>query len=288
MQPFRWNITRREQLGRLVERAPGNVYASFAEDIRLASARVIAAAGDAGLLFVGRSPETLFDYLSGILAETSWFDRLLLLNISMRYMSPDDIERENPASISAFAEHLAALGIAPEQIASAPQPLALVDLVSSGSTFKHVTELILGLAKQDGIDRNAVRRRMRFVGLTWRRKNSPNTYRWQQHADWLEKFPGTVVRNVSIPGRLWDYLGNRQEKVIPTNPPWRWADAAIAGPPREEEHLLALRRALDIYDLGSSKLERQKFSERLARQQAMREPWCRGLVGELRKKSAQA
>jgi len=283
MQPFRWNITRREQLGRLVERAPGEVYANFAEDIRRASARVIAASGDAGLLFVGRSPETLFDYLSGILAETSWFDRLLLLNISIRYMSPDDIERENPASISAFAEHLAALGITPEQIASAPQPLALVDLVSSGSTFRHVTELIFGLAAQESVDVNAVRRRLRFVGLTWRSKNSPNTYRWQQHAAWLSKFPGTVVWNVSIPGRLWDYLGNTQHKTTRSYGAWAWGDRRLASPDRAPERLRALRLASDLFELGRRRRTRRELSSRLAATSAMRQRWLRTLVGELRR-----
>ena len=273
-------------MGRLVEETSGGVYADFSQDIRLASARVTAAAGNANLAFVGRSPESLFDYLSGVLADTSWADRLLLLNVSTRYQSPDDIQRENPGSIEAFTEHLESLGILPEQIASGPRPLALVDLVSTGSTFRHVAELVLALAKQESVDLNALRRRLQFVGITWRSKNSPNTYRWHQHASWLRKFPSSAVKNVSIPGQMWDYLGNKQEKVVPTNPPWRWADPAIARPPREPEHLHALRRALELFDLGCMSEERQRFSGALSGQHAMRESWCRSLVAELRGKSA--
>ena len=33
---------------------------------------MVASAGDGDLVFVGRSPESLYDYLGGILAETSW------------------------------------------------------------------------------------------------------------------------------------------------------------------------------------------------------------------------
>ena len=69
---FRWNIARREQLGRLVagELAPDLSY--VIEEIRRCCARVIAMAGDSRLVFIGRSPENLHDYLTGALAETSW------------------------------------------------------------------------------------------------------------------------------------------------------------------------------------------------------------------------
>ena len=81
--PFRWNVARREQLGRLVDGPPASVYDAFMEDLREASARVVAMAGGSRLAFVGRSPESLFDYLSGVVAETSWEPRLLLANVSL-------------------------------------------------------------------------------------------------------------------------------------------------------------------------------------------------------------
>ena len=208
-----------------------------------------------------------------------------MLIVCLRYQAPEEIQREIPASIDAFADHLKSLGILPEQIATAPRPLALVDLVSSGSTFRHVTALMLEVSNQRSVDLNAVRRRTQFVGITWRSKNSPNTFRWHQHASWLSKFSASAVKNVSIPGPMWDYLGNRQGKVVPTNPPWRWADSAITRPPRDSEHLLALRQALKLFDLGCTANERQSFSTELANQYAMRESWCRSLVAELRGKS---
>ena len=60
---FRWNITRREQLGRLVEGEPAEIHRSVLEELRLCCARVIAMAGDSRLVFIGRSPEQLYDDL---------------------------------------------------------------------------------------------------------------------------------------------------------------------------------------------------------------------------------
>ena len=53
---FRWNIARREQLGRLVGREPVEVHPAVLEELRLCCARVVAMAGDARLVFIGRSP----------------------------------------------------------------------------------------------------------------------------------------------------------------------------------------------------------------------------------------
>ncbi len=62
---FRWNIARREQLGRLVTGESVEGLPWILEEVRRCAARVIAMAGDSQLVFVGRSPEALFDYLTG-------------------------------------------------------------------------------------------------------------------------------------------------------------------------------------------------------------------------------
>jgi hypothetical protein len=72
---LRWNIARREQLGRLVTGEPAEGLPSILAEVRRWAARVIAMSGDSRLVFVGRSPETLFDYLTGALSGTSCADR---------------------------------------------------------------------------------------------------------------------------------------------------------------------------------------------------------------------
>lgn len=62
---FRWNIARREQLGRLVTGEPVDGLPAILEEVRRCAARVIAMSADSRLSFVGRSPEALFDYLTG-------------------------------------------------------------------------------------------------------------------------------------------------------------------------------------------------------------------------------
>lgn len=284
MRPFRWNIHKREQLGRLVEGPPPRQYRGFYGHLRECGARVLYAAADSRLVFIGRSPENLFDYLSGCCAVTAWHGRLDLLNLSLRGRDGVSDAPDPAAARTALYEHLGAYHLTPLEIAVSEYPIAFVDLVDSGSTFAALVRLLTNWAREERTDVAAVRRRVRFVGITWRQRTSPNVPRWHQgHAGWLNTFPRIPVKNVSIPGKLWDHWGNRQTKVEPSHPPHRWADPTSEDPPRFEGNLTALRLTVHLYQLGERKPERHALARALARTPGMRESWCRTLVGQLRR-----
>lgn len=69
--PFRWDPSRRAQLGTLLRGEPAEQYPEFLDDLRECCARVLALADDGRLVFVERSPESIHDYLGGALADTS-------------------------------------------------------------------------------------------------------------------------------------------------------------------------------------------------------------------------
>lgn len=290
--PFRWDVRRREQLGRLTEAGearrpywfpPPPYWAETLAEIRETSARVLARAGDARLVFVGRSPESLFDYLTGALADTSWADRCDLLSVSM----PCGDVHANPdvprTAVEGLRAMLRAMRLSPAEIASAPRPVALVDVVNRGGTFGSLAETWAGWARSEGVDVNAVRRRLRFVGMTPRTRNSPNTWRWFQRSGWTEHFPRSALRGVSIPGWFWGYLGNYQEKMMPSNDFTRWGTEEAAHPVHEPEAFEALRTALRIHEQARTREERARFVPLLTERVEMREPWLRSLVLEIRR-----
>lgn len=275
-RPFRWNLQKREQLGRLVTGDAAESYPELLGDLRDSSARVVGLSADRPMVFVGRSPESIFDYLCGVLLDTTWSTRMTLVNLSLRD-SPTGLSR---ASIEALHDQLRETPLAPVSIASSA--VTLVDLVYTGETFGELTRLLFDWAREKELDVNSVRRQLRFVGITWRKPTSPKTWRWQQHAEWTRDFRPSAIKNVSIPGRLWDYLGNRQEKVTYSNPPWRWTEESLQAPPRNAKQLAALRLAVHLFDAGRTREERARFADRLAKERAMKEPWVRSLVAELR------
>ncbi|HEX6054114.1 MAG TPA: hypothetical protein VFZ21_32815 [Gemmatimonadaceae bacterium] len=279
---FRWNITRREQLGRLVEGEPAESYPEFLEDLRRCCARVIAMAGDSRLVFVGRSPESLYDYLTGALADTSWADRLAMLNVSLWAFGRFDDTSPTAAGCDAMRAQLADVGLAPARIAASPRPIALIDLVSSGGTLGTLVELLISEAERAGVDVRAVRRRLRIVGISQQETPHPRTWRWRTHTQLAVAFRPSAVKGVSIPPQLWDFLGNTQKKVARTNPPARWGDPQMARPPRGSDFAAALRFAVALHDLGRTRAERDALAAQIATQPAMRYPWCRVLGAELR------
>ncbi len=282
-QPFRWNLAKREQLGKLVHGEAAIAYPQFLADLQECCARVLSSCDNSDLIFVGRSPESIFDHLSGLLCDTSWGNRCVLFNISMAGGGPvAGAELRHPSVIKVLREQFAAVGLAPAQLVVRDMPVAFVDLVSTGGTYADLNEMLFAWTREVRADEPAARRKLRYVGITVREKTSPKTWRWQQHAAWTCKFRSHAIKNVSVPWRLWDYLGNRQQKVTPSNPRWRWGSDELAQVPRAEHHLQALRLALKLYDQGLSVESRRRLSTLLARQPAMTEGWFRTLVNELR------
>lgn len=279
---FRWNVTRREQLGRLVDGEPAESYPEFLDDLRRCCARVIAMAGDSRLVFIGRSPESLYDYLTGALTDTSWADRLAMLNISLWAFGRYEETSPTTAGCDAMRAQLADVGLEPARIATSPRPIALIDLVSSGGTLGTLVELLVSEAERRRVDVRAVRRRIRIVGISQQEKPHPTTWRWRTQTRWPVAFRPSAIKGVSVPPQLWDYLGNTQKKVARTNPPARWGDPEMARPPREADHVAALRLAARVYRSARERDERYALASQIAAGRAMRYAWCRSLALELR------
>jgi hypothetical protein len=279
--PFRWDPSRRAQLGTLLRGEPAEQYPGFLGDLRECCARVVAHAGDGRPVFVGRSPESIHDYLAGALARTSRRDGGVLLNLSVYGWTPDDVEKV-PRDLGALRAQLRRLRLDPEAIASAPRPVVLVDLVAGGGTLGTVQALLVRWAVEAGVDPAAVRRRLRFVGIVARDRTRPRPWLWTRDVAWGADYRAAALRTIAVPWRLWDYLGNRQSKVARWHPPFLWGSEEVRKPPREREHVEALRLAVRVHEQGRDAAERERLAVALAAQPEMRERWLRGLVAELR------
>jgi len=287
---FRWDVTRPEQLGRLVDIEPPARpayrvdptpdFGVFVDEVRRCCARVIAAAGDSQLVFIGRSPESLFDYLCGAFAETPWARRLAMLNVSFRscagHWSSLDVSAQ-----TAIAQQFRAVGVDPLGIVGSHRPIALIDLICNGDTFESLTTLLATWAAAAGIDARAMWRRLRIVGIT--RYYPPNIapMPWKR-LDWATRFRPRALKGISVPDWFWTYLGDDQLKVSRSNPSWCWADPSMTRPPREPERGAALRVASALYQRARTRGERDALVGDLVVLPSVRDVWCRTLVAELR------
>src|SRR5690242_3131612 len=104
-------------------------YPDFTRDVMACCVRVLALCDNADLCFVGRSPENLFDVLSGLLLDSSWSQRVQLLQFSSSWE-----DRISPSAQAALRSYLERSRLDPWHLAHRAHPVAFVDLVSSGET----------------------------------------------------------------------------------------------------------------------------------------------------------
>lgn len=288
--PFRWDVRQRGTVGVVIDEdwtlpPIGYVEPGFYVWLRACCALVVARSAGGDLVFVGRSPENLYDHLRGLLAGTSWADRPRLLQFSAR-CGPCDL---TPSRVASFRRYCAAVGLHPRDLAARGRPLALVDLVCSGETLGILVGLLAVWARECGVPWRAVRARLRIIALVNRAWHSgtdrPASDDWQELSAWVALYlaPG-AVRNIAIDAHWWGFLGNDEAKVTPSYTPPRWGtDEAARRPAHWPQREVALRLAYGLYAYGETRECRLAFARLLAHEPAMAAPWCRALVGELRR-----
>ena len=283
-KPFRWNIGKREQLGQLISEPSVAVQSHhfFVNDLRNTAAHILALGDNSNYAFIGRSPENFFDYLSGIFDGLTGLPDLHIVQFSLRWAGSKGVTSIPERQRNGLFDYLRAENLSPASIASTSRPLALVDYVVDGGTMENLVRLLQLHAESDGVDWNAVQRRLRIIGLRIRTKNSPNTWRWQQHQNWLHLIPDAVISNVSAPFEFLCHLGNDQAKLTQAHRPEHWDRFGLRRKPPADKQLKALNLAVGLFDLGRSTKERRLLARLIAKTHQIHQPATRALAGKLK------
>jgi hypothetical protein len=175
---------------------------------------------------------------------------------------------------------MAATGITPHLLARGDRPITFTDVVHGGSTFTELFELLRDWVDRERGQWDVIRQKVRFVGVTIRRKTSPQTFRWQQHAPWTRELPAKAVVNVSLDYHVWSYFGDQQIKLTRSYRPDRWL-AESDGPSRHESTRRALAEAVAIVTYGRSAACRRELARAMSGEPTQAQPWLRSLIGEL-------
>lgn len=157
----------------------------------------------------------MFDLLGGALAGDSgrvlWrlplsFQRAAARGAGRRWRPLTPAERAQGRDI------LAGVQVTPGGLARRRRPVTFVDVVDGGNAFTDLFELLRNWIDEQREPWPVIRRKVRFVGVTVRRKTSPNTYRRRHEAAWTRQLPARAVVNVSLDGAVWSYFGDHQTK----------------------------------------------------------------------------
>lgn len=282
--PFRWDLVTPDQLGTLLDGVvPPDLW--FLDDLVACAGKVLACSGNGDLFFVGRSLDSMFDLLGGVFAGPVGMQQLHRLPLSFQRPAVGSGRRWRrrpltPAEVVQARRFLSAVGLTPYALARRDRPAVVVDVVDAGATFTELFTLVRDWTEQEREPWPVIRRKLRFIGVTSRRKTSPNTYRWQQHAIWTRTLPAAAVINVSLPSWVWSYFGDHQVKLTRSLRPDRWT-AEADGPGRDERTRRAFAEAAALVAYGRSRSGRHAIAHAVGREPALRQPWLRTLVANL-------
>ena len=274
--PFRWDLVTPDQLGSLVN--PSEPFpTSFLDELVDASGRMLARSGGGDLVFVGRSLDSMFDLLGGVLDGTAHAARLHRLPLSF---APDRQQVITAEHVRFLREQLSHIGLSPWHLARRETPAVVVDVAHTGSTFGELFGALRAWVAETREPWNVVRTKLRFLGVTSRTHTSPNTWRWQQHADWTSELPSSAVKNVSLDRFAWSYFADQQDKLTRSHRIRDWVSES-EGPARDERTRAALAEALAYVAAGRSAEVRSAVVRAMRGEPALSEQWLRSLVIEL-------
>lgn len=279
--PFRWKIESPDELGSLIN-PDFKPEEWLLLSVRYCAARILTLSQNSRLIFVGRSLDSVHDYLSGILENTSWNNRLSRLNISLYGQSIEHIQEAYPKSFKSLKKYFENLGVDPIAVKSYKIPASFVDVVCEGGTYEQIFKLLNNWSNELQNDSLVMNKKVRFIGITLRKKTSPNTWRWQQQAEWTKFLKSSNIKNVSMDYGFWTYVANYQPKINKAFTPKMWEMDEVKSPIHSEETIKALNEAHFLYNSGKSKSEKLLFVRELLTKQSMKKDWLRALAHEIK------
>jgi hypothetical protein len=270
--PYRWDLVRPDQLGTLLDGVPEPSLA-FVDELVTCAAKVVARSGDGDLVFVGRAVDSIHDLLSGAFDGLDAAQRLRRLPLSAVHWWL--AERDEARDV------LTRAGLTPSALQRRRRPVTFVDIVAQGSSYEALFTLIRTWVADEGAQWDVVRRKLRFVGITDRRRTSPKTTRWQRDAEWPRELPGGAVVNVSMDMSLWSYLADYQPKTnwwfVPSSS-LLFIDPTLR---HDAEGRKALAEAVALVERGRLRATRQALARVMSSEPAIAESWLRTLVTAL-------
>ncbi|HBP20586.1 MAG TPA: hypothetical protein DEA08_22705 [Planctomycetes bacterium] len=276
---FRWNLSNPRLYRRLGKGRVPQVPSGFKRDLLTLAHRTLRAAGDADLVFVGRSLESVYHLLSGALEGTSWRERLQLLAFSCTRDGPGELRRKEPGALAQLWLDFEQQELTPAAILARERPLAFVDVVFGGRTYGNLHRLLQHWSESRA-DWARLRRQLRWVCLVERDHPRWETWEPNEFNTWTEAYEAEQFRLVPLPSDQWRFLAEDQPKTTPSHPPWRWSDPSRLHPPTDAEHLSAARLARAIFRYGG--WSRRDLIRGLKRPRPL--PWLEPLLAELRRR----
>lgn len=112
--------------------------------------------------FFGRSPENIYDFMSGVFDKLEdWRRRLHHVNISMKYY--EGYDKLNKTQMNYIKKYLIKCGLHPKQIIQRKRRTCIVDFIYSGNTIDNFTLFMEQWVKSEKLSLADMQNKFEFI-----------------------------------------------------------------------------------------------------------------------------
>lgn len=303
---FRWNIKRSEQLPReeveFINKLPSGywffnkneinyihadskntiyVYPEFEEELIQTIAQILSNIRNGEMFFIGRSPEHIYDFLSGALEHIPvYHNKLHLVNISIRRAYDntgyDGLEEKQKIAI---CQYLSKSGLHPKNIIQRKQRTCLIDFVHSGWTFDNLTNFLEKWCIEEKLSVKDMKMKIEFIIIEDETKEGKFIYnKYVNEHGWGRN----SLHRIYVKKRFWKACGDDLPKVTNSYTTNIWGEELEVD--HSLDRLIGIQFAKKMYELGKSLKGRKMLAKEMSKiGYAMRYTWYRSLVGAIRR-----
>jgi hypothetical protein len=197
----------------------------------------------------------MYDLLCGALSRTTWYDRVQLLQLSMKNHSPEGFQQRHPDRAASLWNYFRACELTPRQIMERPRPVAFIDVVDRGSTFESLSRQLRFWSQSSAVWRE-VCGRLAWVAVLSQQPADGGSHWHPSRSQGTGEFKPAQVQRVFLNTGLWCYLADQQEKTMESYTPGRWGSPSAGRAPEGARLLHAARGARELYRQGEKSRRR--------------------------------
>lgn len=249
---------------------------------------LIAKCDDASkIVFVGRSPELLYEYIRACYGNTDYESRFAVFLFSCRisgFKDYVDWKHYAPLSRMKLRPYMRALGIAPNDIIRRKRPTAFVDYVHLGTTMNCLFYLLAEWCIEENLDFRGMISKLRIISIerTEAREQSWDTYGADPlcENEWIRNLGTRRVRRIWIPHNTWCSFAETTAKSCSSYTSEKWGTEGMVE--MTEDRYFGLLFCRIHYNYGASREGRAALRRAIGTQAEIRWTWLREWLGMLR------
>lgn len=241
---------------------------------------------DGELFFFGRSPENIYDFLSGVFKDFSWKDRLHLVLLSTRYTKYEEtlydvITDEQKTSVK---KYLTSVGLHPKDIIQRKRRTCLVDFIHSGYSINNFVTIMERWCQEEKLSVKDMLFKFEFIMIEKEEHvvelAEKGVEPYFMMTDIVNKcgYQSNSYHLITISDKLWESFSENPEKVTESYPAYKWGDDDQINFINSHHDIVGIFKARLAYDYGCHKNGKKILRKHMLDCPSMKYKWFQQIL----------